>query len=240
MRKFLLAAIFTLLFCSIQGCLHEEVPPPPPPPPPPVSKSLSIYPVIQETTVWCWAAAAQMVLGYFGYPSINPISPQCGIVASFFGGQCAYDCTLCTTGIGPMSNEQYVINYYGPFINSYIYPYSYRPLSSVLIFRALSIDEISNEISNNRPIVVGIAPGGGWALPNASQHIAVLIGYDYSNGNHDVVVNDPYPFHLYSSQPNPYLLAGAMLLQPGQYKLSYSALVQQMYWANSIYSIHPI
>jgi hypothetical protein len=137
-----------------------------------------------------------------------------------------------------MSDEQYVINNYGPFISSYL-PTYYPPLLSTLVFRPLSMAEIVIEISQNRPIIIGIAPEGGWALPNASQHVAVLVGYDTSNGNADVVVNDPYPFFSDSSKPNPYLFIGATSTSVGQYKLPYSALVQDMAWANTIYQIQP-
>lgn len=239
MQNFIKSISAVLILFILVGCYccEPEPAPPAPPPPPPLSAMVSIAPIIQQTTVWCWAASAQMVLGYYGYPAVNPLSPQCGIVGAYFGGQCAYDCISCTTPIGPMSNEQYVINNYGRFLSGYFTQY-YPSISSALVFRALSMNEIKTEISNNRPIIIGIAPGGGWALPNASQHIAVLIGYDNTNGANEVVVNDPYPFWSNPSLSNPYVLVGATSPRLGQYKLSYVALVQQLFWANSIYNMH--
>ena len=203
----------------------------------PASKTLLITPSIQQTSSWCWATSAQMVLRFYNYLSVNPVSPQCGIVAVWFGGQCAVDCTSCQSGIGAMSNEQYVINNYGPFLFQSGYSQSYSVIRSTLVPYALSMNDIVNEISQNRPVIIGIAPEGGWALPNVSQHIAVLVGYDISNGKSDVVVNDPYPFNLDTSRPNPYLFAGATSPQLGQYVLPRLTLVQNMAWANTIYQI---
>lgn len=72
--------VFLLGF--LVGCPNPN----PTPAPPPVSAKLQITPVLQQTLVWCWAASAQMVLGHYNYPSINPTSPQCGIIAAVFGG----------------------------------------------------------------------------------------------------------------------------------------------------------
>ncbi|MGI9478490.1 MAG: papain-like cysteine protease family protein [Hyphomicrobiaceae bacterium] len=42
--------------------------------------------MIQQTSVWCWAATAQMVLEYFDFPDIDPVGNyQCGMVASTAG-----------------------------------------------------------------------------------------------------------------------------------------------------------
>lgn len=144
-----------------------------------------------------------------------------------------------------MTNEQFVIDNYGPFLDQYLptlypyYPYySYPALTSTVVFRPLSMNEVVTEISHNRPIIIGIAPEGGWAIPNESQHVAVLIGYDTSDGKADVVVNDPYPYYLDTSKPNPYFVVGASSPELGQYVLPISLLVQQMLWSNSIYQIH--
>lgn len=204
--------------------------------PPPLTKTLSISPTIQQTIQWCWAASAQMVLGYYNYPSINAASPQCGIVAVWFGGQCAYDCSSCVFPISTMSDENIVIDNYGPFISGYL-PGYYPPLISAVLFRPLSMDEVIWEISENRPILIGIAPNGGLALPNLSAHASVLIGYDVSSGRTDVIVNDPFPYFLYNNAPNPYLLAGATSPKLGQYRIPYLALVQNLAWANTIYGI---
>lgn len=195
---------------------------------------LPIDPTIQQTNQWCWAASAQMVLGYYKYPFLNPANPQCGIVAMVFGGQCLTDCTRCPVPIGPMLSMNQVIDNYGLELGAYL-PAASAPLYSALMYRPLSMAEIQTEISENRPIVIGIAPTGGVAMAGTSEHIAVLVGYDLSNGRTDVIVNDPFPY-----APNgfdPYLSTGGIRIGSGQYKLPYLALVQDLAWENTIYQI---
>lgn len=198
------------------------------------SRTLAIAPRQQQTDVWCWASSAEMVFRFYGLPSLNPVSYQCGIVAAWFGGACLIDCSQCRSPIGPMSNQLAVIQRYGPYAQSLFIPS--RVLSATLVFRSLTAAEVKAEIDAGRPIVIGIAPGGGFALPNASAHIAVLIGYDFNGGAQDAVVNDPYPFE-FVPQPNPYVSRGGRLLQPGQYRISIAALQVQLQWANTIYRI---
>jgi hypothetical protein len=236
--------------CLLCGC-GGEVPDPPIPSPSPVptpspsplpspgpatvSRLLSIQPAVQQTPVWCWATSAEMVFRYYGLPNANPFGNyQCGIVAAYFGGSCMFDCGLCQFPVGPMSNMHRVITGYGAFLRSNLI--ASRDLSATLVFRALSDQEIIEEIDAGRPIVVGIAPGGGFALPNASAHIAVIVGYDTSGGTMDVIVNDPYPFDLVTLQ-NPYVAAGGTRQQFGRFRISVRALTLNLQWANTIYRI---
>jgi len=151
-----------------------------------------------------------------------------------FGGQCLTDCRTCDTAIGPIANLGQDIDGYGTAISAYL-PAVYPSLFSTIAYRPLSMTEIQAEISGNRPIVIGIAPTGGVAMEGLSQHIAVIVGYDIVSGRNYVVVNDPFPYTQDSS--NPYLSAGGTLIEIGQYKLPYVALVQDLHWANSIYQI---
>jgi hypothetical protein len=203
------------------------------------SAILPIAPVVQQTEVWCWAAAAEMVFRHYGLPNLNGFGNyQCGIVGSWFGGACAtQSCSFCRFPVGVMSNEHAVITGYGPFAQSLGVPS--RVLRASLIFRSLTVDEIKTEIDNRRPVVIGINPGGGFALPNASQHIAVLIGYDYTGSAPIAVVNDPFPFDLppFSQMGNPYTGRGAIRRQPGQYGIRVDTLANQLQWANTIFQI---
>jgi hypothetical protein len=176
-----------------------------------------------------------MVFRYYGLPNANPFGNyQCGIVAAYFGGNCMLNCGFCQFPVGAMSNMLTVITGYGAFLRSAFIPS--RDLAATLVFRPLSQPEIITEIDAGRPIVVGIAPGGGFALPNASQHIAVLIGYDTSRGTMDVVVNDPYPFDLVTLQ-NPYIAAGGSRGSFGQFRIPLQALTFNLQWANTIFRI---
>lgn len=234
-----LVATSAAVLLSLGGC-GSGSDPPPPPPDNPESRTLAIEPKLQQTVVWCWAASAEMVLAYYGLPNVNGAGNyQCGLVASwFYGSACTIDCSLCVSTIGPMSNMQTLIDGYGLFVQSVLGIPS-RDVSSLLVFRPLSAAEVATEISAGRPIVVGIAPGGGFALPNASQHVAVVVGYDYADGRQLVIVNDPFPFQYppYNQRLNPYVGAGGVELSIGRYAVPYDSLVGQLGWANSIYQI---
>jgi len=239
------AALIPLSGCCFLGigdcdnCQNNPAGPSCPQPQPIGQRTLPISPTFQQTVVWCWAASAEMVFRYYGLPNLNPGGNyQCGIVGAWFSNSaCVFNCGLCPNPIGPMSNELAVIRGYGPFANTFGFPS--RVLSASLIFRALSAAEIKNEIDAGRPVVVGIAPGGGFALPNASQHIAVLVGYEFTASSQTVIVNDPFPFNFapYSQIAHPYLSRGAQQLQQGQYRVALSDLVAFLGWANSIYQI---
>ena len=200
------------------------------------TRTLSVAPIAQQTEVWCWAASAEMIFRYYNLPNLNPVGNyQCGIVAAYYGSNstCSINCFTCVSAIGPMSNAKLLIDGYGvvaqQFTNS-------RVLSSILIFSALTFNDTAREIDASRPIIAGISPQG-YSYPNISQHIVAIVGYQNSNGTQLVVVNDPFPYDLFPSSPNPYTLAGATRTRPGQYSISYSALVSRLQWGNTIYQI---
>ena len=207
----------------------------------PASGQLRVPPVFQETPVWCWAASAEMVFRYYGLPNLNRAGDyQCGIVAVVFGPQsvCWYDCTRCLTGSGTVSNLQTVINEYGVAANQLGVPS--RVLTSTLVFGPLRRDVLAAEISAGRPVVAGISPSG-FALPNLSEHFAVIAGFDFTGGRTDVLVDDPFPYNLpeFSGRPNPYLAAGGQAVGPASYVIPYARLTAALNWGNTIYRIQP-
>lgn len=208
-------------------------------PPATGSASLAITPTFQQTTVWCWAAAAEMVLRFYNLPNLNPVGNyQCGIVAAWFvNTPCAFDCSLCVAPIGVMSNEYTLITQYGLLANNFGIPS--RVLSASLTFRPLAAEEIKAEIDARRPIIIGISPGNNFAIPNASAHVAVLIGYDFDSPTHTVIVNDPFPFSFvpYLQFPHPYLSNGGVQLRQGQYRLPLASLYGALAWGNTIFRI---
>lgn len=231
-----LGLVVAVLALALGGCGPESDPADEAP----AARTLQAAPTLQQTPVWCWAASAEMVFRYYGLPNVNPYGNyQCGLIASwFYGSACSVDCSLCQYPIGPMSNMQTLIDNYGAFVYATLGIPS-RSLSSTLVFRALTFAEVVTEIASGRPVVVGISPGSGFALPNASEHIAVLVGYDNTNGQQMLIVNDPFPFQAppYNQYPNPYLQAGGTQLGVGRFALSRDALVNRLAWANSIYQI---
>ena len=198
---------------------------------------LPLSPIAQQTEVWCWAATAEMVFRYYGLPNINGAGNfQCGIVAAYYQGACAYNCGLCVSPIGGMTELQKLLVNYGAVaravgVNS-------PNLVSTLVFRALTVNEVVAELDASRPIVAGIS-AGSFPFPNFSQHVVVITGYDTRSTAPYLYVNDPFPYNLpqFSGRVNPYRAAGAIEVVPGRYRISYSAFVQQMAWGNSIYAI---
>jgi Peptidase_C39 like family len=200
------------------------------------AKTLNIEPIAQQTEVWCWAAATEMIFKHYSLPNINPGGNyQCGIVAAYYGSNssCWFDCFSCISAIGPMSNAKNLIDGYGVVARNFT---NSRVLTSSLIFSPLPFNEVAREIDSLRPIVAGISPQG-YAYPNISEHIVAIVGYQIMDGVELVVVNDPFPYDLFPLSPNPYVIAGAARSRPGQYIISYPEFIGRLRWANTIYNI---
>lgn len=231
--------------CSDPPITCQDMPTSPscadPRPQQPTSRTLPIGPVAQQTEVWCWAATAEMVFRHYSMPSVNAFGNyQCGIVAAYFGGVCQLDCGLCVAPIASMTELNRVIVNYGVVARQLGQPSA--TLSTATLFRALSMDEVRQEIDAGRPVVSGIT-AGGFPFPNISQHVALIVGYEVTGTAATLIVNDPFPYNLpqfvLQGRGNPYVFAGGTEVQPGQYRISYSSYTGFMTWANTIYQIRP-
>jgi len=205
------------------------------------AKTLSIAPVAQQEPDWCYAASAQMIFQYYGLQTLNPNSYQCGVVGLFNAyitqqnPQCAFDCTLCAqVGGGSMDAIAALIDEYGIDAEQY-YNAPGPVLSSAEVYSPLTMQQVVTEIQNGRPILAGITPGG-YPLPDASQHAVVIVGFDNSGASQNLIINDPFPY-MATYQQDPYTPAGGQEVQPGRYSISYSAFVQELVWANTIYDV---
>lgn len=235
LKSFLPSLTVLALCLTLSGCPWD---PDPVPAPEQVtgSKTISLSPIAQQTEVWCWAAVSEMVLRYYGLPNLNGAGNyQCGIVAAYYGpySTCWQNCFTCVSTIAGMTEMNKIVTQYGSVANNLGVPS--RNLTSSLVFRALTLKEIADDINNDRPVIAGISPSGV-ALPNASQHVTLVVGYDATGPQPVLTVNDPYPFD-YMGVSNPYTQVGAIQVQPGQYLITYSAFVTYLKWANSVYRI---
>lgn len=230
-----------LIATLVSACGGEDAPnqyAAPPATTAPISSAarvLNIAPIAQQTEVWCWAASAEMVFRYYGLPNLNPAGNfQCGIVAAYAGPQsaCWSNCFACLSGIGPVSQIQVLINNYGPVANIYL-PSPSRVLTSRLLFNYLSFDNLAQQINSGQPIIAGVSPSG-YAYPNISEHVVVIVGYRNDASGQRVIVNDPFPYQAFPTQQNPYFKANGSLLQLGQYSVPYSTFISQMKWANTV------
>jgi hypothetical protein len=191
---------------------------------------LAINPIVQQAPAWCWAAAAQMVLSYYGFPNLNPSGDyQCGVVSAQ-GGFCSANCAFCLNSGGSNQHVAAVIQAYAQaagqrrgFINR-----NFRPQ----VYGILPPDQLIRSIDNNSPVLAGISPTLG--IPpglGLSQHAVVIVGYSGGPSNLEVLVNDPYP---YAPGYDPYSRVGGQLVRSGQYRLPYASFVNLLRYGNSI------
>lgn len=195
------------------------------------NESLPIPPVVQQTQLWCWAAVLEMVLKHYGYGSVNPGGNyQCGIVA-MLGGDCYFDCRHCVTTIGTLHNLGAVLSAYGATtlsIDVHGEPVSYH------LRQRLNVEQIAKEINDGDPIIVGISPSGmaRFYPPGFGEHLAVITGYRFVDGKFSVFVNDPYPYSAVGRDP--YINAGAEMLEPGRYLIRFTTFVQILGYKDSV------
>jgi hypothetical protein len=196
----------------------------------PAQRTLSITPIAQNTPEWCWLASGQMMFQYYQVPQVNPINFQCGIIGVFegVGTPCYFNCQFCYFGAGSGQNVALMLQTYTRIATNGLHS-----MSGQFIALPLTFSQLQQQIAAGKPFIAGINPGQTAALFGQSEHAVVVIGYDTSLGSSLVIVNDPLPYAL-AGYPDPYLLAGGRLLQPGQYLISYDALVQGLLWNTTV------
>jgi len=139
-----------------------------PPSPPSVSKA-SILPVAHLTQMksqWCWAAAAQMVLDYYGQSK-----SQCELANILLGKRtCCFWVNRCNVSCTEAQVAQL---------------YSSLGLSSTHHSTPVSFSTIQSEINANRPIEVGFS----WS--SSRGHLAIVRGWEQNTSGDWVRINDP-------------------------------------------------
>lgn len=201
------------------------------------NKVLNIAPVSQQTEDWCWLASSEMIFRFYGVPSVNGISYQCGVMGAVAGpaSVCFYNCAACPFGAGSTTQAALVLAQYPALVQQYYYPFSRIPQISPLTYqRPLTTTEIEQQIDAGHPVALGITIGAqAQATPG---HEVVLVGYSAVDTSHfDVIINDPFPYDVvYGPALNPFRQLGAVVIQPGQYQLAYSTAVPRLQWTVSI------
>ena len=195
-------------------------------------KTLDISPVYQETQVWCWVSVGEMIFKYYDVCCINPGGDyQCGIIA-LLGPACNNDCRNCIVPAGSSQVIQNMLREYPRYARQVCGSNKYS-VSSTIRYSKASRELIIDEIDNDRPIIAGISPSGGYGASPA--HVALIIGYEADNTDFILIVNDPFPYELFSS-PDPYLTAGGEFIESGKYKISYSDFTK-LRWTQSFVNI---
>jgi hypothetical protein len=226
MRQLLISV--TLIICLIMGAAL-----------PPAARAfdaeLSISPVVQRTPVWCWVAVGEMVFEHFSIPNVNPVGEyQCGIIGALAGPRhpCWGNCTQCIVPAGNPQNITNMLSQY-PRIAGQLTGESIRGIRSRRVTRALTVQQIKEELDNDRPIIAGISPAG--VTGPFAQHVALIIGYEEDRNSVTLIVNDPYPYQYVGNRADPYLLAGGG--GNGQYRISYDNFRRRLAWSESFYDL---
>ena len=206
----------------------------------PVSRAfdaeLSISPVMQRTPVWCWVAVGEMVFEHFGVPNVNPVGEyQCGVIGAMAGPYhpCWSDCTRCVVPAGSPQNITNMLLQY-PRIAGQLTRDSIRGVRSHHRARSLTVEEIKEELDNDRPIIAGISPSG--VTGPFAQHVALIIGYEEDDDSITLTVNDPYPYQYVGNRADPYVRAGGDG-GDGQYRISYDDFRRRLVWSESFYDL---
>jgi Peptidase_C39 like family len=226
MRRLLI--IFSFVICLIVVAA--------PPASQAIDAELSISPVVQRTPVWCWVAVGEMVFEHFNVPNVNPAAEyQCGIIGALAGPlhPCWSDCRRCIVPAGSPGNITNMLLQY-PRVAGQLTRQSIRGVRSRHAGRALTVDEIKEELDNDRPIIAGINPSGV-AGPFA-QHVALVIGYEEDGEVLILIVNDPYPYQYVGNRFDPFLRANGRGGQ-GQYRIAYDNFRRGLAWSESVYDL---
>jgi hypothetical protein len=208
---------------------------------PPPRVVLPIPPIPQQTTEWCWAASAEMVLEYYRMPALNRTDYQCGIVAFAFQRipACLANCFNCPIPAGQFDNLAVVMQQYGAFARAF--GVQAPNVHGSVANSALPGPVLIDSIATGSPVMAGISPNGFTNPQLEPQHAVVIVGYDRTQQT--IIVNDPWPLYdpagllLAGYNVDPYLQRGARKIINGQYEIPYNAFVG-MLWDRSIHHLH--
>jgi hypothetical protein len=207
---------------------------------------LDIPPVFQQNAMWCWLTVGEMIFKYNKVPPNDPwkklklqppaIGPdkayQWGILAIMNPG-CWRDPDACAmTGGSSWKNLQDMLEKYP------VETAKMKPIGSELVPGCLTKDQIKKEIDAGRPIEVGITPGADPA-PAANAHVALIIGYQEKGADFQVVVNDPWPYHV-RTDPNFYIDEGGSRNCDANYTLDLKTFCKKAGWNGSLSKIQSL
>lgn len=157
-RKWItIARILLVVLCAL-ACLGAAAP----------TRELPIRFHRQHTQVWCWAATIAMVMEYVTGKSLEDCQVLAAYDRSLNGrGLCCQQPATCNRRGSTMEMAHIMENLFG--------------LRGVYLRRALTFQEIKNQIDSNRPIIAGMHHQQG-------GHVVVISGY---GPGEKLVVLDP-------------------------------------------------
>jgi hypothetical protein len=146
--------------------------------------TLAVPLIGQERDNWCWDASSNMILQYYGFTHTQTEVAAWGVGGYNVGNH------LSGTTIGPLladaadPNSTYMRKGCGLVLTQF------GPVDSSFLARALTMDEVSEEIDGGRPAMIAVR----WvkAGKDVGGHAIVLCGYDESVGEL-ITLHDPWP-----------------------------------------------
>jgi len=138
----------------------------------------------QEKDNWCWDASSNMILQYYGFAHTQTEVAVWAVEGYNVGNH------LSGTVVGPLAAPApYDGNTYDRKGCGLVLT-EFGPVDSSFLARALTMDEVSEEIDGGRPAMIAVR----WLNKgkDVGGHAIVLRGYDESVGE-QITLNDPWP-----------------------------------------------
>ncbi len=144
--------------------------------------TLAVPLIGQEMDNWCWDASSNMILQFYGFTHT-----QAEVAAWAVGGNNVGN-HLSGTTVGPLAVPDLNVTYNRKGCGLVLTQFG--PVDSSFLNRALTMDEVSEEIDGKRPAMIAVR----WIKKgkDVGGHAIVLRGYDESVGE-KITLNDPWP-----------------------------------------------
>jgi hypothetical protein len=198
---------------------------------------LHIPPLFQERPDWCWAAVGEMLFKYYAVPALHQTDYQCGIAQSRNHCKENPNCLECNL---PAADDAGMVSLLQR------YPSAASPAGSggmiTLTARSkvgrLLEQDVKQELDAGRPIMVGLSPSG-FKVDEATEHMALIVGYKDGSDDLTLIVNDPFPFEddRFLWIGNPYVRVHASATGDAQYEIGYDRFRGRLKWTHTIYQI---
>lgn len=192
------------------------------------SRLLAIAPVRQQTQVWCWLAVGEMLFRHYGVANVNPAGNfQCGIIGaiSHSGSPCASNCFACVMPSGSNHGTLAMLTNYARVVAGRSVSYSEGG--------AISPAAVIENIDAGRPVMAGTSNTLRIANSDA-EHVTLIVGYEYAQGDLWLVVNDPFP---YPPGKNPFLANGGEAVTANRYRIPYRNFRDGVFWHWSVFNL---
>jgi len=135
---------------------------------------------------WCWATTITEVVTYLMQQPINCGADECTLASQFIYYETGQKLDCCTMGCYGYCDSP------AQSIQNMVDMLSANGVTSQGVESSISIDALTNELSNMRPVILGYQGFGG-------GHVILCYGYD---GNGNFYLADPWTGDTYDLPPS--------------------------------------